>query len=109
MHAQSKNFQESKIGNLFSSCHAYHLVTRRSFAILSYLVKPLSFDRSLSFWQLKAYLVLKFNKPINFLESYLFVSVFGFHARRVEFKKEDSTYQYQGPSRISECMIFSAQ
>ena len=32
----------------------------------------------------------------TFLESYLFVSIFGFHAGRVEFKKEDSTYQYQG-------------
>ena len=33
-----KIFQESK-HNIFSSCHAYHLITQRSFTILSFLVK----------------------------------------------------------------------
>ena len=29
-----------------------------------------------------------------------FCYIFGFYAGRVEFKKKDSAYQYQGPSRI---------
>ena len=33
-------FQESKRGTILSSCHAYHLITQRSFTILSFLVKP---------------------------------------------------------------------
>ena len=67
--------------------------------------------RSLSFWQIKGLFGVNIQQADQrFLESYLFVSIFGFHAGRVEFKTEDSgAYQYQGPSRLKNCTIFSTQ
>ena len=85
----NKSCQESKRGNIISSCHACHLITQRS---LLFVIPG-------KFWQIIGLFGVTFTKPIQcFLKRYIFVSIFGFHAALVEFKKEESAYRYQARS-----------